>query len=40
MDKDPIIEDRDEYLKIKNINPQVIKKTMPRNILIENKIPT
>ena len=40
IEKDPIIDDREEYLKIKNIIPQVITKTKPNSMFIENKIPT
>ena len=40
IDIEPIIDESEEYLNIKNIIPQLATKIIPRKKFIENKIPT
>ena len=40
IDRAAIIDDREEYLNIKKINAQLITKTTPNMIFMENSIPT
>ena len=40
IDIEPIIDESEEYLKIKNIIPQLAVNIIPSNKFIENKIPT
>ena len=40
IDNAPIIDAREEYLNIKKIIPQLITKTTPNKIFIENNMPT
>jgi len=40
IDIEPIIDESEEYLNIKNITPQLATKIIPSKKFIENKIPT